>query len=54
MTRLLADVGMPQSTGESRGSPTGRGQRVVLGPEFHGDIDFRRWYANEGFEAIEG
>ena len=54
VSRFLADVGMPQSATESRGLPIGRGRRVVLGPEFHGDLEFWRWFANEGFDAIGG
>ena len=54
VNRLLADVGMPQSAAASETSPTGRGRRVILGPEFHGDLEFWRWFATEGFESIGG
>ena len=52
MTPMRADVGMPQSAAESRGPPVGRGQRDVRGPEFNGELELWRWFANEGFEAF--
>ena len=54
VNRLLADVGMPQSAAASGVASLGREQRVVLGPEFHGDLEFWRWFAIEGFDAIGG
>ena len=52
--RLLADIGMPHSAAASGVVPIGHGQRVVLGLEFHGDLEFWRWFVTEGFEAIGG
>ena len=52
--RLLADIGMPHSAAASGVVPIGHGQRVVLGLEFHGDLEFWRWFAIEGFDAIGG
>ena len=54
MNRLLPGVGMPQSAAAWGVSSIGRGRRVVLGPEFHRDLEFWRWFAIEGFEAIGG
>ena len=30
------------------------GRRVALGPEFHGDLEFWRWFAAEGLDARGG
>lgn len=50
--RVLANVKTPQSAAGSRVPPIGNERRVVLGLEFHGDLEFWRWFANAGFEAI--
>ena len=54
--RLLASVGMPRVASGAgfayRMSDPGR--RVALGPEFHGDLEFWRWFAAEGLDARQG
>ena len=54
--RLLASAGMPRiaagvDLADRKANP---GRRVALGPEFHGDIKFCRWFVDEGFDAIGG
>ena len=53
---LLASVGMPRvayGAGFAYRMPD-PGRRVALGPEFHGDLEFWRWFAAEGLDARGG
>ena len=53
---FLASVGMPRvasGAGYAYGV-TDPGWRVALGPEFHGDLEFWRWFAAEGLDARGG
>lgn len=52
--RMLASVGMPLIAAGA-GFPcrvANLGRRIALGPEFHGDLEFRRWLVAEGL-AVE-
>ena len=56
INRLLASVGMPRISagadfGFRRANP---GRRLVLGPEFQGDLEFWRWFVEEGLDARGG
>ena len=54
--RLLASVGMPRvasGAGFAYGMPD-PGRRIALGSEFHGDLEFWRWFAVEGLDARGG
>ena len=54
--RLLASVGMPRvasGAGFAYRMPD-PGRRVALGPEFHGDLEFWRWFAAEGLDTRGG
>ena len=53
---LLASVGMPRiSAGADFGFRTANpGRRLVLGPEFQGDLEFWRWFVEEGLDARGG
>ena len=50
--RLLASVGMPRiAVGEYfAGRMTNLGRRVALGPEFHADLEFPRWFVDKDVE----
>ena len=56
VNRLLASVGMPRiSAGADFGFRTANpGRRLVLGPEFQGDLEFWRWFVEEGLDARGG
>ena len=51
---LLASVGMPRvASGAGYAYRMAEpGRRVALGPEFHGDLEFWRWFAAEGIDAV--
>ena len=53
VNRLLASVGMPRTfAGVDFGFRTANpGRRLVLGPEFQGDLEFWRWFVEEGLDA---
>ena len=53
MNRLLASVGMPRiSAGADFGFRTANpGRRLVLGSEVQGDLEFWRWFVEEGLDA---
>ena len=54
--RLLASVGMPRvasGAGFTYRMPD-PGRRVALGPEFHGDLEFWRWFVAEGLDSRGG
>ena len=48
--RLLAAVGVPQSAAFPAGVET-PGRMVVLGPEFHDDLEFWRWFVAHGLAS---
>ena len=54
--RLLASVGMPRiSAGSDFGFRTANlGRRLVLGPEFQGNLYFWRWFIEEGLDVRGG
>ena len=56
VNRLLASVGMPRiSAGADFGFRTANlGRRLVLGPEFQGNLEFWRWFIEEGLDARGG
>ena len=54
--RLLASVGLPRvasGAGFAFRMPD-PGRCVALGPEFHGDLEFWRWFAAEGLDTRGG
>ena len=54
--RLLASVGMPRIAAgdDSAGRMANPGRRVALGPEFHADLEFWRWFVDKGVDARGG
>ena len=54
--RMLASVGMPRIAAgvEYARRMANHGRRVALGPEFHGDLEFWRWFVSEGLVAVGG
>ena len=54
--RLLASAGMPRiAAGEDFAFRVANpGRRIALRPEFHGDLEFWRWFVDEGFDARGG
>lgn len=57
---LLAEVGMPRLAGGEHGStsfsaPSDRSVRpMVLGLEFHGDLEFWRWFVDKRLTVCVG
>ena len=56
VNRLLASVGMPRiaAGADFAGRMANPGRRLALGPEFHGDLEFWRWFVEEGLDARGG
>ena len=56
VNRLLASVGMPRiSAGANCCFRTANPERrLILGPKFQGDLEFRRWFDEQGLNAHGG
>ena len=54
--RMLASVGMPRiaAGAEYACRMVNPGRRVALGPEFHGDFEFWRWFVSKELDAQGG
>ena len=54
--RVLASVGMPRiaAGADYACRMVNPGRRVAIGPEFHGDLEFWRWFVSEGLDALGG
>ena len=54
--RMLASVGMPRIVAGDHfaGRMANPGRRVALGPEFHADLEFWRWFVDKGVDARGG
>ena len=54
--RLLASVRMPRIAASDHfaGRMANPGRRVALGPEFHADLEFWRWFVDKGVDARAG
>ena len=54
--RLLASVAMPRIAAGDQfpGQMANPGRCVALGPEFHADLDFCRWFVDRGVDARGG
>ena len=56
VNRPLASVGMPRIAAGDHfaGRMANPGRRVALGPEFHADLEFWRWFVDKGADARGG
>ena len=54
--RLSASAGMPRIAADDHyaGRMANSGRRVALGPEFHADLEFGRWFVDKGVDARGG
>ena len=54
--RQLASVGMPRIAAGDHlaGRMANPGRRVALGPEFHADLEFWRWFVDKGADVRDG
>ena len=56
VSRLLASVGMSRVAADdhSAGRMANPGRRAALGPAFHADLEFWRWFVDKGVDARGG